>query len=182
MADENNDGTSNGAGSAREASETPKQQFAIQKVYLKDASLETPATPEIFQEGGRPEARVELNSRRHALSGETYEVVLTVTVTAKVGERTAYLCEVQQAGLFALRGFPEAATDQLLGSYCPNVLFAYAREAVSDLTGKAGFPPMLLAPVNFDALYARQRARQESAGEGAESAQSTGSPSEAGQH
>lgn len=176
MAEESNDGASNGAGGGGEAAETPKQQFAIQKVYLKDASLETPAAPEVFQQGGKPEARVELNSRRRALSGDNHEVVLTVTVTASVGERTAYLCEVQQAGIFALRGFPEAATDQLLGSYCPNVLFAYAREAVSDLTGKAGFPPMLLAPVNFDALYARQRARQQATAEGAEHA------GEAGEH
>lgn len=168
MAEDNqNTGTSNGAAGA----EAPKQQFAIQRVYLKDASLETPAAPEIFREGGKPEARVELNSRRTALPDEHHEVVLTVTVTAKVGERTAYLCEVQQAGIFAVRGFPEAAADQLLGSYCPNVLFPYAREAVSDLTGKAGFPPMLLAPVNFDALYARQKAqRQQAAGQTPEQA------------
>lgn len=177
MADENsNSSAGNGTTTAGAGDEAPKQQFAIQKVYLKDASLETPATPDIFREGGKPEARVELNSRRHALSEENHEVVLTVTVTAKVGERTAYLCEVQQAGIFVLLGFADAAADQLLGSYCPNVLFPYAREAVSDLTGKAGFPPMLLSPVNFDALYARQRARQQQAAENPESA------SEAGQH
>ena len=144
-------------------SEAGQQQFAIQKVYLKDCSLETPATPEVFREAWKPEARVELNTRQTALDDDLHEIVLTVTVTAQKDDRTVYLCEVHQAGVFTVAGFPDAARDQLLGAYCPGVLFPYAREAVTDLTAKAGFPPMTLAPVNFDALYARRR--QQEAGE-----------------
>jgi len=136
------------------------QQFTIQKIYLKDSSVETPGAPEVFTQAWKPEARVELNTRRNSVGEGLYEVVLTVTVTATVEEKTAYLCEVHQAGLFTVTGFGDEPTDQLLGAYCPGVLFAYAREAVSDLTGKAGFPPMTLSPVNFDALYARQRQQQ----------------------
>ncbi len=159
---ETDNGTA-GAGNGQAASENANpQQFTIQKIYLKDSSLETPGAPEVFTQSWKPEARVELNTRRNTVSEGLYEVVLTVTVTATVNDTTAYLCEVHQAGLFTVAGFEDNATDQLLGAYCPGVLFAYAREAVSDLTGKAGFPPMTLSPVNFDALYARQR--QQNAG------------------
>jgi len=159
---ETDNGTA-GAGNGQAASENANPpQFTIQKIYLKDSSLETPGAPEVFTQSWKPEARVELNTRRNTVSEGLYEVVLTVTVTATVNDTTAYLCEVHQAGLFTVAGFEDNATDQLLGAYCPGVLFAYAREAVSDLTGKAGFPPMTLSPVNFDALYARQR--QQNAG------------------
>lgn len=139
----------------------PTQQFAIQKLYLKDCSLENPAAPAVFRESWKPEARVELNTKHEDLGENLFEVVLTVTVTATKDEQTIYLCEVHQAGVFTLSGFTEEATDQLLGAYCPGVLFAYAREAVSDLTTKAGYPPMLLSPVNFDALYARKKQSQQ---------------------
>ncbi len=141
--------------------ETPAPQFAIQKLFLKDCSLETPGTPAVFTQAWKPEARVDLNSKHTALGDALYEVVLTVTITATVEEKTAYLCEVHQAGVFSVGGFEEAAANQLLGAYCPGVLFPYAREAVSDLTAKAGFPSMTLAPVNFEALYARKNAAQE---------------------
>ena len=145
------------------AGEAGQQQFAIQKVYLKDCSLETPATPQVFREAWKPEARVELNTRQENLDEDLYEVVVTVTVTAQKDDKTIYLCEVHQAGVFTVAGFEGATLEQLLGAYCPGVLFPYAREAVSDLTTKAGFPPMTLSPVNFDALYARRRQQEAAA-------------------
>jgi preprotein translocase subunit SecB len=161
---------SNGSGTATGSQADNTQQFAIQKLYLKDCSLETPGTPDVFTQAWKPEAKVELNTRHESVGDDLYEVVVTVTVTATVDEKTAYLCEAHQAGVFSIGGFEQPATEQLLGAYCPGVLFPYAREAITDLTAKAGFPPMTLAPVNFDALYARrrQRAAQEAAAEGGE--------------
>lgn len=156
--------TGNEATAAAGQDATNPQQFAIQKVYLKDTSLETPGTPDVFTREWKPEAKVELNTRHTSVGENLHEVVVTVTVTATVEDKTAYLCEVHQAGVFTVAGFEDNARDQLLGAYCPGVLFPYAREAITDLTGKAGFPPMTLAPVNFDALYARRR-QQEAAGE-----------------
>lgn len=151
------------AGAAGEASQ---QQFAIQKIYLKDGSLETPGTPEVFRQSWKPEAKVELNTRHQAIDENLHEVVVTVTVTAQMEEKTVYLCEVHQAGVFTVTGFEDTVRDQLLGAYCPSVLFPYAREAVTDLTAKAGFPPMTLSPVNFDALYARRRSSGEERSDG----------------
>ena len=151
-----------------DASNASAQQFAIQKIYLKDGSLETPGTPEVFTQSWKPEARVELNTRRSSIGENLYEVVVTATVTATMNEKTAYLCEVHQAGVFNVSGFDDNATDQLLGAYCPGVLFPYAREAITDLTAKAGFPPMTLSPVNFDALYARQRQQATEAAQSAD--------------
>jgi preprotein translocase subunit SecB len=132
-----------------------EQQFQLQKIYLKDISFETPNSPEVFTENWEPDVNVELQTGAKSLADNVHEVVLTVTVTAKVGDKTAYLIEVHQAGIFTLSGFEESDRAQMLGSYCPNILFPYAREAISDLIGKGGFPQLLLAPVNFDALYAQ---------------------------
>lgn len=143
------------------AAQTGEQQFAIQKLYLKDSSFETPSSPEIFREEWRPEVNVELNVRNTAMGESHYEVVLQVTVTARIGDKTAYLCEVHQAGIFGMSGFNDRTLQGLLGSYCPSMLFPYVREAVSDLTGKGGFPPLALAPVNFDALYTQEQARRQ---------------------
>ena len=165
---ETTNGDARGANGQAAGENANPQQFTIQKIYLKDSSVETPGAPEVFTQSWKPEAKVELNTRRNTVGEGLYEVVLTVTVTATVEERTAYLCEVHQAGLFTVAGFEDTATDQLLGAYCPGVLFPYAREAVSDLTGKAGFPPMTLSPVNFDALYARQRQRETAGAETAD--------------
>jgi len=160
MADNDVNNAGNGAATG---DEQPQQQFGIQKLYLLDASLECPGAPDVFRENWQPEANVELGTRSRAIDEEHgYEVVVTVTVTAKQGEKTAYLCEVQQAGVFGITGVDDATLDRLLGAYCPSVLFAYAREALSDLTTKAGFPPMTLAPVNFEALYAQRQAQRES--------------------
>jgi len=153
MAEENSN--AEGAGQA------DGQQFAIQKVYLKDASFETPHSPEVFRSEWRPEANVELNTGQQQLGEGTYEVVVTVTVTAKLEEQTAYLCEVHQAGIFTITGMDSEMLEGLLGSYCPGLLFPYAREAISDLVTKGGFPPMVLSPVNFDALYAQRKASEQ---------------------
>lgn len=138
-----------------------EQQFQLQKIYLKDTSFETPNSPEIFTENWEPDVNVELQTAGKPLADDVQEVVLTVTVTVKVSEKTAYLVEVHQAGVFTLAGFNETERAHMLGSYCPNILFPYAREAISDLIGKGGFPQLLLAPVNFDALYAQHVQQQQ---------------------
>jgi preprotein translocase subunit SecB len=138
-----------------------EQQFQLQKIYLKDISFETPNSPEVFTENWEPDVNVELLTAAKPLTDGVHEVVLTVTVTAKVGDKTAYLSEVHQAGIFTLAGFKENERTHMLGSYCPNILFPYAREAISDLIGKGGFPQLLLAPVNFDALYAQHVQQQQ---------------------
>jgi preprotein translocase subunit SecB len=137
-------------------------QFTIQKIYIKDVSFETPNSPAIFaQAKWEPEVSVQLNSRAVTLENDMHEVVLSITVTAKIEDKTAYLVEVQQAGVFHADGFEDAQMNHLLGSFCPNILFPYAREAVSDLVTRGGFPQMLLAPVNFDALYAQHMQQQQ---------------------
>lgn len=141
-----------------------EQQFQLQKIYLKDTSFETPNSPEIFTENWEPDVNVELQTAGKPLADDVQEVVLTVTVTAKVADKTAYLVEVHQAGVFTLTGFNENERAHMLGSYCPNILFPYAREAISDIVGKGGFPQMLLAPVNFDALYAQHVQQQQEKG------------------
>ena len=130
-----------------------EKQFSIQKIYTKDVSFETPNSPEVFTLKWDPKVEFNLSSNAQQLQESLFEVGITVTLTVKLGEKTAYLVEVCQAGIFALAGFEEQDLGPLLGSYCPNILFPYVREAVSDLVTKGGFPPMLLAPINFDALY-----------------------------
>ncbi len=137
--------------------ETPQQQFNIHKIYLKDVSFEAPNTPAVFKGEWNPQVNVEMTSNAESLGGDDFETVLNITVTCKQGETTAYLCEVQQAGIFQLSGFPKDMLEAVLGSYCPATLFPYAREAISSLVTQGGFPQMLLGPVNFDALYAQQR-------------------------
>ncbi len=131
------------------------RQFAIQKIYIKDLSFESPAAPKVFTEKFEPEVNLNITSNTKSVSDALYEVILSVTVTVRQGERSIYLAEVHQAGIFAAQGFPDEERGQLLGSYCPNVLFPYAREVISDVVTKGGFPQLLLAPVNFDALYAQ---------------------------
>ncbi len=132
-----------------------QKQFSIQRIFVKDISLETPNSPMIFTEKWEPNVEFNLSSNATSVQENLFEVILNITVTVKVGEKTAYLVEISQAGLFGLVGFPEEEMGPMLGSFCPNTLFPYAREVVSDLVIKAGFPPMLLAPVNFDALYSQ---------------------------
>ncbi|WJW75544.1 protein-export chaperone SecB [Thiohalobacter sp. IOR34] len=132
------------------------KQFAIQKIYLKDVSFETPNSPEIFTKDWQPEINLNLSSDSNSIAEDVYEVVLSVTVTAKLGDQTAYLCEVQQSGIFTMAGFSEAELHPMLGAFCPNTLYPFAREAICDLVMKGGFPQLVLAPINFDALYAQK--------------------------
>ena len=141
-------------------SESQQQpSFGIEKIYVKDLSVELPHAPEIFLSGEQPEVDVKLHNEGAAVGDGRYHVVLTITVTAKTGEKTLFLVEVAQAGIFQIRNVPESDMDPLLATVCPNILYPYARETVSDVVGRAGFPPVYLAPVNFDAIY-MQRMQQ----------------------
>ena len=153
MADENQKDTE----SAAAASEAPQQFFKIQRVYLKDVSYESPQTPAVFvgNTSWQPNVSLHLNTESTKLENDVYECVLTVTATVKLGEEVAYLCEIKQAGLFLVRGFDEQRLGPMLGSFCPNLLFPFAREEIASLVQKGGFPQLLLDPVNFDALYAQ---------------------------
>jgi len=152
--------------SENQAPNQDTREFALQRIYIKDVSFETPNSPTIFTEEWKPESNLNLNSGVNKLADDTYEVILTVTVTTKVGDKTAFLVEVQQAGIFHIKGFPESEMGPMMNAYCPNVLFPYAREVVSDLVSKGSFPQLLLTPVNFDALYAQHLQEQQAAGEG----------------
>ena len=141
--------------------------FTVEKLYIKDVSFEAPGTPQVFNEQGQPQLQMNLNQRVQRLSDEAFEVVLGVTLTCTIGDKTAYLAEVQQAGVFGLVGFDETTLEIMLGTHCPNALYPYVRQVISDLIQAGGFPPFLLQPINFDSLYAdsvRQRAEQAQAG------------------
>lgn len=138
-------------------------QMMLQKIYVKDSSFEAPNAPQIFQEmgesGQEPQVQLNLSQQATKLAEGVQEVVLTLTLTCTVGERTAYLAEVHQAGIFTVAGFDTEDEAGILGSYCPNLLFPYARQVISALVLEGGFPPFLLQPINFDALYAEQMRR-----------------------
>ncbi len=138
-----------------------QRQFAIQRIYVKDLSFEAPNAPEVFSGEWKPEINIQLNTAASKLNNDHYEMVLSVTVTAKQGENTSFLAEVHQAGIFFIKNIPEEEMGPMLGIYCPNVLFPYAREAISDLITRGSFPQMLLAPVNFEAMFAQQQQRQQ---------------------
>jgi preprotein translocase subunit SecB len=138
-------------------------QFGIQRIYIKDLSFESPNTPAIFRKEWKPKIKLDLNTKATPLDKDVYEVVLTLTVSAKLEEETAFLCEIQQAGIFSISGFPEETRGQMLGAYCPNILFPYAREAIDTAVVKGSFPALMLAPVNFEALYAQNKKAAENA-------------------
>lgn len=156
---------------AEGAQQQQAAQFNIQRIYTKDVSFETPNSPAIFAKEWKPEIQLDLDTRTTPLENNGYEVVLAVTVTAKIGEETAFLCEVQQAGIFTIGDMPDKNKAHMLGAYCPNLLFPYAREAISNLVNRGTFPPLNLAPVNFDAIFAayvqkrNQAAQAEQTGE-----------------
>ena len=139
-------------------SEPQQPVFSIEKIYVKDASLEIPGAPQIFLEREAPQIEVSLSTAGGQVSEGVYDATVTVTVTARLGDRTMFLVEVTQGGVFQIRGVPESELPPVLGIACPNILFPYLRETVSDLSVRAGFPPVLLNPVNFEALYAQQAA------------------------
>lgn len=138
--------------------------FSIEKIYVKDLSLEVPHAPEVFLEQQQPEIDMQLGSESRQIDEGFFECTLTVTVTAKLAEKTMFLCEVAQAGIFRIANIPADDVDPILGVACPNILFPYARETVSSIINRAGFPPVLLAPINFEALYMQQRAQMAEAG------------------
>lgn len=142
-------------------SEAPDQAqqpiFSIEKLYVKDLSLEIPNAPQIFLERDPPQVDVQLHHSATNVEEGLYESVLTVTVTAKIGEKTVFLVEAGQAGIFTIRNIPQGDLEPVLGIACPNILFPYAREVISDAVVRAGFPPVLLNPVNFEALYQAQK-------------------------
>jgi len=131
-------------------------QFQLQKLYMKDVSFELPNAPQIFQEDGQVEIKMNLAQRVEDLADGVHEVVLTVTVTANLGEKTAYLAEVQQAGIFAISGLNEQATHAAVNTLCPHTLFPYARRAITDMVADGGFPPLVLQPINFEQIYAQR--------------------------
>jgi preprotein translocase subunit SecB len=149
------------------APEATAPAFTVEKLYVKDVSFESPGSPQVFNEAGQPQLQMNLNQKVQRLSDSAFEVSLGVTLTCTIGEKTAYLAEVEQAGVFGLSGFDDQTLDVMLGTHCPNALYPYARQTISDLISAGGFPPFVLQPINFEALYAeglRQRAAQQAGG------------------
>ncbi|MEM8562642.1 MAG: protein-export chaperone SecB [Pseudomonadota bacterium] len=140
--------------------EQPQQQFAMQRIYTKDISLESPVTPNVFKKQWQPKVNVDLATKSDKIDDAgNHEVVLTLTITAKVEEETAFLIEVQQAGIFLITGFSPEDLRRVVGTAAPNVLFPYARECIDSLCVKSGFPPLMLAPINFEAMYQQAMAQ-----------------------
>lgn len=142
---------------AAPAEQNTQPGFGIEKLYVKDASIEVPNAPQIFTDRTTPQVNVELGNSAQKLDEGVYEVSIKVTVTAKIGDNTAFLVEVAQSGIFAIRNVPDENLEMIVAITCPNILFPYAREAVSDMVTRAGFAPVLLNPINFEALYMQQK-------------------------
>ncbi|MFD1259397.1 protein-export chaperone SecB [Entomomonas asaccharolytica] len=147
-----------------EQNNAPEPQFSIQRIYVRDVSFESPKTPEIFLKEWKPAVNLDLNTRQNSLEDNVYEVVLTLSATAKIDDDVAFIAEVQQAGIFLIKGLGADDVSHMLGSFCPNLLFPYARETLDNLVVKGSFPALMLAPINFDALYQQEleRMKQES--------------------
>ena len=138
--------------------------FQIEKLYVKDVSLEIPNAPQVFLQQSQPQLEVQLAAASSPISEAYYEVTVTATVTARSGEKTLFLAEATQAGIFSVRNFAKEEIEPLLGIACPNILYPYLREAISDLVTRGGFPPVLLAPVSFEAIYMQKLQQQQSSG------------------
>ena len=137
------------------AAEEQQVPFAIQRIYVKDISFESPNAPAIFRKEWQPEVKLDLDTRSEKLEDNMFEVILSLTVTTTGGGEPAFLCELQQAGIFAVPELQDAQMAHMLASFCPNILFPYARETVANLVNRGTFPQLNLAPVNFDALFAQ---------------------------
>ena len=141
--------------------QAPQPQFMLQRIYVKDISFESPKSPQLFREQWTPEVKLNLNTSHNKLAEEDmYEVLLSLTVTVQSGEEAAFVAEVHQGGIFLISNLPKENMDHTLGAFCPNILFPYAREAVDSLVTRGSFPPIMLAPVNFDALYDQARKQE----------------------
>lgn len=152
-----------------QAEQAKGPEFAIQRVYIKDLSLEVADSPQVFLEKWEPELNLDVHTSTSSLEQEMHEVVLTLTVTVKLKDKTAFLVEIKQAGIFLLKGFAEAEVRPMLGAYCPNLLYPYARQAVTNIVAQAGFPQLYLQHINFDALF-QQHEQEAAAKESAEKA------------
>lgn len=149
------------ANGAAAENEQQQVQFAIQRIYTKDVSFEAPNSPAIFRKEWKPDLKLDLNVKHEKIEDRVYEVVLTLTATNKVEDEVAFLCEVHQAGIFTIgEEVQDGQLAHMLGSFCPNILFPYARECVASLVNRATFPQLNLAPVNFDAIFARHMQQQ----------------------
>ncbi|MFJ1269820.1 protein-export chaperone SecB [Legionella lytica] len=146
---------------ANQEQQNLETQFMIQRVYVKDLSFETPNTPAVFQQQWEPELNLDVNTSSTQLEAGVFEVVLTVTATVNNQKEVAFLVEVKQAGIFTIQGAPTEQLDHLLNSFCPSILFPYAREAITSQVIRGSFPQLVLAPINFDALYMQQLAEKQ---------------------
>jgi preprotein translocase subunit SecB len=156
----NGNGNGNGNGASK-SNGSGNRTFLLQQLYVKDLSFEAPNTPQIFQQSSiEPETELNIRNSHSAIGDNLYEVILHISVHAKKDEQTIFLAEIDQAGLFLLNGYTPEQSNMLLGTQCPSTLFPYAREAISSLVGKGGFPPLILQPINFDALYAQAKEQQ----------------------
>ena len=149
-----------------EQEQANQKQLAISKIYVKDFSFESPQSPDVFKSGDwKPQTNLNLRSAHNKIEGNAHEIVLTITVEAKDGDKTLFLVELQQAGIFEIAGYEGEELGAIVGSFCPNILFPYARETIASTIQKGGFPEFVLQPINFDALYlqAKQQADQQGA-------------------
>ncbi|MDT8893410.1 protein-export chaperone SecB [Halomonas sp. I1] len=161
MAEDNNQ-SSGANGQAADQQDKPQVQFALQRIYIKDLSFEAPNSPAVFQQPFKPKVGLDLDTTHQKIGEDLYEVVVKVTAQVTHSEEgtTSFLAEVEQAGMFRIGGLEGAQLDHTLGAFCPNVLFPYARECVDNLVNRGGFPPLMLAPVNFEAIYAQRKQRE----------------------
>ena len=169
MAEENNQEAVTPAAATQEEQQA---QFQLQKLYVKDVSFEVPNAPQVFQEEGQVEIKMNLAQKVEDLAEGVHEVLLTVTVTANLGEKVAYLAEVQQAGIFSIAGLNEQAKHAALNTLCPHTLFPYARRSITDLVADGGFPPLVLQPINFDQIYSQRMQEAQTQAQTSEKAQS----------
>ena len=166
-------------GAAAESAAPPQQgaAFTVEKLYVKDLSFEAPNAPQVFNEQGQPDLQMKLSQKVTRLAENAFEVSLGITLTCTLNGKTAYLAEVEQAGVFGLAGFDEQVLDAMLGTQCPNILYPYATSAIGQLITSGGFPPFPMQPINFDALYGeslRQRAAQMAGGDGLANTEAAG--------
>ena len=152
-----------------EQEQATEKQLAISKIYVKDFSFESPRAPEVFKAGEwKPQTNLNLRSSHDALEGDAHEIVLTITVEAKEEDKTLFLVELHQAGIFEIAGYGSEELEAIVGSFCPNILFPYARETIASIIQKGGFPEFVLQPINFDALYLQAKQQQQAQGAAAE--------------
>jgi len=172
MAEENNQ-NAGANGQAAGEQDKPQLQFALQRIYVKDLSFEAPNSPSVFQQPFKPKVGLDLNTTSRQVGEGLYEVVVKVTAQVTHSEEgtTSFLAEIEQAGLFRISGIEGQQLDHTLGAFCPNMLFPYARECIDNLVNRGGFPPLMLAPVNFEAIYAQKKKREAAEQQGEQATQ-----------